>query len=277
MATSLKLIAIVLLAQVVFASCTRKEAPTVPVASPPQIVLKPEWQAVFDSMGVKGTFVLHRSNSNEWNVLDTARARTGFLPASTFKIFNSLVALQEKAIASVDDTLKWDGIPRWADSWNQDHSMRSAMRVSAVWYYQEMARRIGRERMEYWIDTVNYGNQQTGAVLDSFWLNGDIRITAMQQVDFLQALQNETLGFIKQVQQQVKQIMIVDSTTHYVLMGKTGWALSKPNDYGWFVGILQRKDEAWIFALQMDILANEDSPKRRLIAESILRQEGLLR
>jgi beta-lactamase class D len=227
-------------------------------------------------MGVQGTFVLHKSISNEWSMYDSLRANTGYLPASTFKIFNSLVALQEKAVATVDDTLKWDGIPRWADSWNQDHSMRSAIKVSAVWYYQEMARRIGRERMEYWIDTVHYGNQQTGAVLDSFWLNGDIRITAMQQVDFLQQLQNETLGFSRDVQKQVKEIMILDSTANYVLMGKTGWALSTPVDYGWFVGILQRKEDTWIFALQMDILANEDAPKRRQLAEILLKREGLL-
>ena len=81
----------------------------------------------------------------------------GFLPASTFKVFNSLVALQTGAVADEHTIILWDSVERRPE-WNVDMDMATAIERSCVPWYQEVARRAGAERMQHWLDTVHYGN-----------------------------------------------------------------------------------------------------------------------
>ncbi len=131
-----------------------------------------DFAAAFDTAGVEGTFVLHGSVLMSSRQTTASEPETRFLPASTFKIFNALVALETGVIPDEHATFKWDGVERSVPAWNQDHDLASAISVSAVWYFQELARRIGRERMQEWIDRAKYGNQNIGGEIDSFWLNG---------------------------------------------------------------------------------------------------------
>jgi beta-lactamase class D len=235
-----------------------------------------EQNTVFDKRRIKGCMVLYNTKNQAYQYINESRCDSSYLPASTFKIINSLISLEEGAVESVFDTIKWDGKDRTWENWNQDHCMASALKYSVVWFYQELARQVGRENMQKWIDSVDYGNKKMGKDLDKFWLEGDIRISANQQIDFLRKLVNNKLPFKKENQETVKQIMLTDSTANYQIYSKTGWAIRAEKQIGWLVGYVVTIDNTWIFALNIDIHQESDTKYRKEIVYEILREEEII-
>ena len=132
-----------------------------------------------------GTFVGYKVDDYLVIASDKDRSGEAMLPASTFKIPNSVIALETGVVGDPDkDIFKWDGVVRSIEAWNRDHTMRSAIAASAVPVYQEIARRIGAERMQKFVDLFEYGNRDIGGGIDQFWLTGNLRIDPVQQVDF---------------------------------------------------------------------------------------------
>lgn len=162
-------------------------------------------------------------------------------PCSTFKILNSLIALDSHVIKDENEIIPWDGKVRQYDFWNKDHSMRSAISVSAVWFYQELARRIGQKRMQEMVSKVDYGNNDTSKTLIDFWLGEDsLKISLSEQVLFLSQLIRQDLPFSKRSMEIVKDIMQLDNT----FFGKTGSC----GGVGWFVGFVQEPQSTKVFA-----------------------------
>jgi beta-lactamase class D len=128
-----------------------------------------------------------------FEAFDPERAARGFLPASTFKIVNALIGLDAGSVADEHELFRWDGVDRGSNGWNRDHDLASAMRVSAVWVFQELARRTGREKLQEGVDRLGYGNRDLGGALDSFWLDGALRVSALQQIDLLVGLERGAL------------------------------------------------------------------------------------
>lgn len=165
-------------------------------------------------------------------------------PCSTFKILNSLIALETHVIKDENEIILWDGKARQYDFWNKDHSMRSAISVSAVWFYQELARRIGEKRMKEMVLKVAYGNNDTSNTLTTFWLgNGSLKISLNEQVLFLAKLIREELPFSKHSMKMVKDIMKLDNT----FSGKTGSC----GGVGWFVGFVDVPQSTKVFAFAL--------------------------
>jgi len=206
----------------------------------------------FESRNVEGAFLLYDLNENQHQGYNFPRHSEPYLPASTFKIFNSLVGLETDAVADEEEIIPWDGEERFYDAWNQDHSMRSAISVSAVWFYQELARRIGAEQMQDLVTQAEYGNQNIGGNIDTFWLDGDLRITMIEQIDFLRRLQADELSFSKRSIAIVKDITILDKTEIYTLRGKTGSAVRFEPQIGWFVGYLEKGGNVYFFATNIE-------------------------
>lgn len=198
---------------------------------------KKEWQQVFDKYGVQGCFELYDNNKEIAYYYNRDRCATRYSPASTFKIFNSLVALETGVAPTEEMVIKWDGIKRWNDKWNQDLTMAQAFKYSAVPYYQELARRIGVEKMKKYIDTVKYGNMDINGPVDSFWLNDTLQITADEQVGLLKRLYwKELPGFSDRSQRIVTGIMLQLSKDDYKLYYKTG---TTANGLYWIVGFVE--------------------------------------
>ncbi|MDX1699282.1 MAG: class D beta-lactamase [Melioribacteraceae bacterium] len=234
-----------------------------------------EWEKVFEESGVDGTFLLHQLYSDTLFAYNSSRIKTSYLPASTFKILNSLVSLETGTISNENEIIKWDGKKRFYDKWNQDQSLRSAIKYSCVWFYQELARRVGKERMQNYLNAADYGNKIMGANIDTFWLEGDLRISALEQVLFLEKFLRKDLPFSTQNLLIVKDILLVDSTANSKLFAKTGWAARIDNQIGWYVGFVEKESEIWIFAMNIDIKSNEDASLRKNLTESILKIEGI--
>lgn len=240
--------------------------------------------ARFREAEVEGTFVLLDGQSGEYRRHDASRAAQRFLPASTYKIPNTLIALETGVADGKDFRLAWDSkrVPRqpwWPPAWAQDHTLESALKNSAVWYYQELARRIGAKRMQAHVDRFGYGNRDISGSIDSFWLDGGLRISADEQVDFLRRFYFEQLGLSSRSTQLTKGMLVLQETPHYRISGKTGWArlgdAGQPGT-GWLVGYLERQGKVFFFALNIDIKRNQDAAARMEVTKAVLRDFGLM-
>lgn len=237
-----------------------------------------EWASAFKEMGVSGTALIFDEGENRWLVHDRTRAEHAFSPASTFKVFNAMAALDSKAVADEHEVIRWDGKKRQYPIWNRDHSLASGMKYSAVWFYQEMARRIGRTRMQGYIDAVGYGNRDISGPIDQFWLNDTVRISAHQQIEFLRRLADGTLPFSQGAQDTVRRITIIEDSPHWILHAKTGWAMKgaadTKTDLGWVVGWLERNGRRWFYAINIDMPKSEDPATRLPLARRLLTDAG---
>lgn len=195
----------------------------------------------FRELGVEGSILIYDLNNDRIAQHNPQRNGTAFLPASTFKILNSLIALETGVISDEIAVLTWDGIQRKIPEWNRDLNMREAIQLSAIWFYQVLARRVGHEQMQKWVTQARYGNQKIGGKddIDKFWLEGELRITPQEQIQFLRRLYNNDLPFSKRSLSIVKDIMLMEQTPDYTIRGKTGWIGFVDNvtpKIGWYVG-----------------------------------------
>ncbi|MEO6301799.1 MAG: class D beta-lactamase, partial [Bacteroidia bacterium] len=197
---------------------------------------------------IEGSFALYDSKNDTYILYNQIEFKKEYSPASTFKICNSLIGLETGVIKDENFVIKWDGVKRDNEKWNKDHDLKNAFKNSTVWYYRELARRVGGKQMKYWLDKAKYGNCDTSGGLDKFWLKGGLRITSEQQLDFLKRLHDNKLPFSKRNMNIVKNIMIAKDTLGYVLRAKTGWNDTEPKSDGWYVGYLETKDNVYYFA-----------------------------
>ena len=162
-----------------------------------------------------------------------------FGPASTFKVPNALLALDYGVLDGPDHELTWDGQERWLDEWNHDHTLASAIRYSVVWYFQAVAREVGRDRMQAALDRFDYGNRRIGDAVDEFWLDGSLQISPVEQVVFWHRLHAGDLGVDPAATAQVLAMTEQARDGDVVLRGKTGW-FRRPSETnrGWFAGCL---------------------------------------
>ncbi|MCT7995664.1 class D beta-lactamase [Laspinema olomoucense] len=235
----------------------------------------------FQELGVEGSIIIGELNSDRLWQHNPKRNQTPFPTASTFKILNSLIALETGVIPHELAVLTWDGIPRTIPTWNRDLNLKEAFKLSAVWFYQVLARRIGYERMQQWITQVGYGNQNIGKPedIDQFWLQGNLQITPQEQVQFLRRLYNNDLPFSEQTLTLVKEIMIYEQTPDYTIRAKTGWfgfGNESLQNIGWFVGYVETPNNAYFFATNIDVNKAEDGPARIELTRRCLRDIGVL-
>lgn len=209
----------------------------------------------FTDVGTVGTFVGYKVDDYLIIASDKDRSGEAKLPASTFKIPNSLIALETGVVGDPDkDVFKWDGVVRSIEAWNSDHTMRSAIAVSAVPVYQEIARRIGVERMQRYVDLLEYGNRDIGGGIDQFWLTGNLRIDPIQQIDFIDRLRRGVLPVSKRSQDLVRDILPVTKAGDSIIRAKSGLLgaeVGKPS-LGWMVGWAGKGCASTVFALNMD-------------------------
>ncbi|MCR9245134.1 MAG: class D beta-lactamase [bacterium] len=240
-------------------------------------VHRSDFEEHFDNAGVEGVFLVYEPTENRYLTNDRARAHAAFLPASTYKIFNSLVALETGCIEDADTVIEWDGVDRGWSEWNRDQTLRSAIRCSCVWFYQELARRIGERRMQRWVAAAGYGNADISGGIDVFWLEGGLRITPYQQIGILRRLYRGELPFSQRAMDLVREIMLFERGDGYTLRAKTGWAQSTTPQVGWFVGFVEGPGEQpTFFAINIDIRDRSDERARIVITRSILGELGLM-
>lgn len=238
----------------------------------PKTEEKKELKKFFDAAGVSGGIYIFDPNENKYTIFDRKRMDTGFVPASTSKIIHSLIFLDSGALADENEILKWDGVKRSVEAWNKDHSLRTALPASAVWFYVEASKRVGREKMQKYYDAARYGNRSTEGFGADYWNTGSLRVTPREQIEFLVKFHQNRLPFSPQVIASVKEIMTEEKTGQYVLRAKTGWSDAFTPQVGWWVGYVERATgETYFFATEIDIQKDADAAKRKEITRSVLK------
>ncbi len=231
-----------------------------------------DFKSFFDKYGVDGCFVLYNQAGNEFTRYNPALCDSAYLPASTFKIPNSIIALEEGVVKDTGEIIKWNGTEWPVEEWNRDQTLSHAIKYSVVWVYSEFARKIGIDKYKTYLHDFDYGNENPSGIPDRFWLAGLLRISANQQVDFLRRFYYYRLPVDKNTIDIVKNIIIVDKQDSCKLSGKTGGALMTDNDYiMWFVGYLEKGDNKWFYAMNFksDNFA-KTAKARYLITKDIL-------
>ena len=230
--------------------------------------------ALFQERGLVGAMVISSRDGRTTYIHNEERARTRFAPASTFKIPNTLIALEVGAVANEKASVKWDGKDRGVPDWHRDQSIETAFPSSCVWFYQELARRVGEERYAAYLPGLKYGNEQAGPELTTFWLEGDLRISATEQVAFLKRLYVGAFPFKRSSYELLRRIMVVEQTPAYTVRAKTGW--SPGSQVGWFVGYVEAGETVWFFATNIEMARIEDAPLRQDITRAALRLKGII-
>jgi beta-lactamase class D len=208
-----------------------------------------------------GAFVLYDLKRDRYLRYNEARCRERFSPYSTFKIPNSLIGLDTGVIPNPEFVIKWDAkkYPAFNEetlpfsAWWQDQTLRTALRRSVVWYYRELALKVGERRMKEYVQRLHYGNEDASGPLNGFWLNSTLKVSADEQVEFLKRLYKEELPVSKRSMQLVKEMATLEETPDYRLSGKTGGGpLGEGRFLGWFVGYLETKGDTYIFATEIE-------------------------
>ncbi len=235
----------------------------------------------FQELGVEGSALIYDSNNNRTYQHNPQRNATAYLPGSSFKILNSLISLETGVIPNEIAVLTWDGIQREVPEWNRDLNMREAIKVSAPWFYQVLARKVEHERMQKFVTEAGYGNQKLGGKedIDKFWLEGALRITPQEQIQFLRRFYNNDLPFSERSFSIVKDIMVSEKTPDYTIRGKTGlvgFDGKVTPQIGWYVGYLERAQNVYFFAINIEVRNKKDTSARLELMRRCFKDLGLL-
>jgi beta-lactamase class D len=230
---------------------------------------------VFEELGVAGTFILYDTAGDRTTTVNDERAAQRYVPASSFKIANSIIALETGVVKDENEVIPYGGRPQRFKQWEKDMSMREAIAASAIPIYQELARRVGLERYRQWLERLDFGNRQTGAALEAFWLDGPLEISAIEQARFVARLAQGKLDASARSQTITRDIIRLEMKDGAELYGKTGWQFSRTPELGWWVGWVDRGGKISAFALNIDMPTPQDAAKRVLIGKSLLAKLGI--
>ncbi|MGE3848108.1 MAG: class D beta-lactamase [Gammaproteobacteria bacterium] len=248
----------------------------VPMLCSAQWTESPELAEQFRRAGVEGTFVVLDPRTGELTGHNEARASTRFVPASTFKIANTLIGLDQGAVNDVNEVVGFGGQPQPVTEWERDMSLREAIAMSNVAIYQALARRVGLKEMALAVERLDYGNRQIGRVVDRFWLDGPLMISAVEQVAFLARLAERRLPVSDRAQGLTQEILLMDKGDDWGLWAKSGWQNFPNEGVGWWVGWVSAGGVNYPFALNMDMQNAEMGPMREKLARACLKSLGLL-
>lgn len=231
---------------------------------------------LFQSRGVEGTIIISSLDGKMSYVHNSRRSETRFIPASTFKIPNTLIALDEGAVKNEKEVIKWDGKDKGLDAWNRDQTLETAFPASCVWFYQELANRVGNQKYLAHLKKLGYGNGKTGPDATTFWLEGDLKISAKEQINFLRILYAESLPYSKGNIKLLKKMMVVEENPGFIIRAKTGWAMRADPQQGWYVGYVETIGQIWFFATNLEIRKKGDDAFRKEITMAALKAKGIL-
>ena len=241
-----------IIAAVCFAACSNSKNSKSAVQNN-QHIQKSEFQSILDSAQVTGAILIYDLQKNSYYSNNFDWANKGQLPASTFKIPNSIIALETGVVANDSTLFKWDGQKRSFKVWEQDLILREAFHFSCVPCYQDVARQIGEQRMKAYLHKLDYGNIKVDASnIALFWLQGDSRISPFQQIEFLKRFYTAALPISARTSAIMKRLMLIEETEHYKISGKTGLSDANGKYNGWFVGYLETEGKVYFFATNVE-------------------------
>jgi beta-lactamase class D len=217
-----------------------------------------EIESLYKANNINGS-ILIESADGERKYQYNVNNKESFIPASTFKIPNTLIILEEGLIKDLSEVIPWDGVEREYAPWNKDQTLKTAFQYSCVWCYQRYAKMIGDTKYHEYLRSFDYGNQLTGSEITRFWLDGELRVSVKDQIGFLRKLYKDNLPIQEQHIKILKDIMLSESNNKIKVWSKTGWS----GKDGWYVGYLVVNEQTWFFANHIEIKQRSDLALRK--------------
>lgn len=223
-----------------------------------------------------GSFVLYDQSADRWNIYNMDNASTRVSPNSTYKIYDALLGLESGIITPEHSTFTWNGEPCPFESWESDQDLTSAMHNSVNWYFQEIDSQAGFQSVKTFLQTINYGNQNTGTNLNLYWTDFSLKISPIEQVELLQNFYQNNFHFDRKNIQAVKNALLLSTTSSGSLYGKTGTGRVNGKDVnGWFVGYIESDNNTYYFATNIQAPSNATGSQATEITEAILSDFGI--
>ena len=203
---------------------------------------------LFDSQfpGTHGTAVLFDGRRSTLH--HAALSRRRFVPCSTFKLYLSLLGLESGAIRDPREVWKYTGEKVGQAEGRRAMNLDTALRESSEWYFREVARKLGAERLRTGIRLLNYGGGWSGTKPEDAWIDGSLSISPVEQARLAWDYERESLPFVRAHQRFVRESLRVAGRP---LWGKTGSSHPGADGLalGWYVGAFQRSGAAVSFAV----------------------------
>jgi beta-lactamase class D len=261
---SMKVLLAALSGPLALTACGAATSPAAPAAPSPEVrapavVVEEQLAAPLAPLGLTGVIAWKEHGEAAVHCSERAGCEARTVPASTFKIANALIALDAGLVAGPEESFPWDGVRRSLEGWNRDHTLRSAFEASSLPVFQGIARRVGLDRFRSKLAQFSYGNGQIGEKVDTFWLDGPLGISPIEQLAFLERLEGKALPVREEAREGVRDILVRERRGDAVLRGKTGWAApGSPDELGWFVGYASQGPRVVYVAVRVKRLPGTD-------------------
>lgn len=225
--------------------------------------------------GYEACLIVQKVTGDYKQVYNSDRTEVRFSPCSTFKVSHTVFAL-DYGVVSPNELFEWDKLPKSRKTLERDHTLASAIQFSVISVFQEIAARIGEQRMKEALSQLNYGNQDISGGQTRFWLTSSLKISAREQVDIVTQLVGLEWPFSRSSQLWVKAHLLVEEGDGYRMFGKTGsGVLARGGQIGWWIGWVEVGEETYAFAGNYegeDAMGHRMRPK----VDTILRAMGVL-
>ena len=221
--------------------------------------------------GYEGSFVLYNSRENSWSVYNPDNARKRISPNSTYKIYDALLGLESGVISPESSVISWNGEACPFEAWEGDQDLNSAIKNSVNWYFQSIDSQLGSDSIKSFLQTIQYGNQQTGSDMDLYWTDSSLKISPLEQVELLKKFNENEFHFSPDNISAVKKALQLSSSDAGNFFGKTGTGRIDNRDVnGWFVGYVETSDNTYYFSVNIKADSNASGSAAAKIAMSVL-------
>lgn len=226
--------------------------------------------------GYDGSFVLYDIQADQYQIYNKDKSTLRVSPNSTYKIYSALFGLESNLISGENSTIKWNGTKYPFDSWNSEQNLKTAMKNSVTWYFQELDKRNQAGIIHSYLKRINYGNSDMSGGINQFWLESSLKISPVEQVQLLKDLYTNQFGFKEKNIQTVKEAIKLEEKNDEILSGKTGTGNVNGNEKnGWFIGYVENRENTYFFATNIQNEENASGKKAAEITLSILRDKGI--
>ena len=226
--------------------------------------------------GYDGSFVLYNMKTDQYVIYNKDKSITRIAPDSTYKIYDALIGLELGIIKSGDTSMKWNGKANPYSVWDQDQTLESALKNSVNWYFQEIDKKAGKKQLYSYYKKISYGNYNLSGDISDYWMESSLRISPVEQVLLLKDFYTERLAFNDKNIKSVKNALKLSENNGKILFGKTGTGtLDGKNVNGWFVGFVEKEDNVFIFAVNVQAKDNAGGKAAAETALAVLRDKNI--
>ena len=220
-----------------------------------------------------GSFVLYDNHLDSWKIYNLEEANKRIPPDSTYKIYDALLGLESGIITPEHSSMAWNGEHFSYSAWENDQDLNSAMQNSVNWYFQTMDSQLGLNKIQEFLNEIEYGNQTTSSNLKLYWSDFSLKISPIEQVELLKKFNTNGFHLHSQNVLSVKNAIKIAGTSDGTFYGKTGTGCIDGQDInGWFIGYIETSDNIYYFATNIQSDSNATGKKALEITSAILKK-----